>query len=166
MAVETFAVSVLSAPGTPRLLVSERARLECGCVCFVGRRVDTREVATAAAACWPAHDSLIQHFNLLLKESLVEPQARPLVGATHGAAAYANAPLRTLIAPAARSRSSGLWWVRLDLEPIAKREILKMECGFALNHDLYEDGGLQIAAVDADHEHDEAAVYVEFEVWA
>lgn len=80
------------------------------------------------------------------------------------------------------TNEDGLWWVRLDLEHDAKRAILRMECGFALNTtEYYEftrfgrrvmvrdygnlaEDGLEIA--DPRIEHDDAAVYVEFGVYA
>jgi hypothetical protein len=103
---------------------------------------------------------------------------------TARAAADVGAPCVAPTWPDFITNEDGLWWVRLDLEPIAKRAILRMECGFALDtaeyyefsrigrcvmvrdHDLYEEGGLQVADPRAEHEHDEAAVYVAYEVWA
>jgi hypothetical protein len=61
------------------MLVQTRARLDCGCCCFVGIRLDTNEVASATGACSVAHEQLVTHFNPLLRESPAEPDARPLV---------------------------------------------------------------------------------------
>lgn len=80
MAVERFADGMaLGAPGQPVILTDRRAKLACGCGCYVGIRLDTFEAATAAVACGPAHQPLMEHFTLLLRESLVEPIARPMV---------------------------------------------------------------------------------------
>ena len=66
-------------PGFPTLLVNEVVVLErCGCTVFIGARIDTEEVATAAAACTKEHDALILEFNKRLKESLDDPQERLL----------------------------------------------------------------------------------------
>jgi hypothetical protein len=63
----------------PHLIVFAVAILECGCLCFTAIRADNREVATAPYACEPEHHRLIEHFNLLLRESLVEPTSRKLI---------------------------------------------------------------------------------------
>lgn len=78
---ERFDVAqLLTHPGRPTLVVNERAALPCGCSCWIGIRIDTCEPATAVIACDPdLHLTLMQHFNLLLRESLVEPTSRPLV---------------------------------------------------------------------------------------
>ena len=64
---------LLSYPNRPPIVVSASASLGCDCTVYVGRRIDTGEVASAACPCCPEHLRLIKHFNLLLKESLVEP---------------------------------------------------------------------------------------------
>lgn len=66
-------------PPNPGLGVKERALLSCGCHVWIGMRIDNRELATMAASCSPEHDGLIQHFQLLLRESLVEPEDEELV---------------------------------------------------------------------------------------
>jgi hypothetical protein len=66
-------------PPNPMLGVVERAYLECGCSVFVGKRLDNMETATMAASCSKEHDPLINHFQLLMRESLVDPQDKPLV---------------------------------------------------------------------------------------
>jgi hypothetical protein len=65
--------------GDPIIGLKERAYLDCGCSCWVGLRFDSLEPVSLAEACGTDHDALIQHFNLLLRESLVEPQVRELV---------------------------------------------------------------------------------------
>jgi hypothetical protein len=66
-------------PPNPALGIIERALLDCGCHVWVGARMDNQELATAAISCSPDHNQLMTHFNLLLKESLVEPQDELLV---------------------------------------------------------------------------------------
>jgi hypothetical protein len=66
-------------PPNPSFGVNERAYLECGCQVFVGRRLDNYEVATMAASCSPTHDQLVNHFQMLLAESTVDPSDEPLV---------------------------------------------------------------------------------------
>lgn len=62
------------------MMYIECAMLPCKCGVGVGVLIGTDgEPATGAWSCAPEHDQLIAHFNLLLKESLVEPQKRPLV---------------------------------------------------------------------------------------
>lgn len=65
--------------GPPMFLVQESAMLYCGCCCHVGLRLDKMMPATAAVPCSKEHVGLIQHFNLLLKESFTETQDKPLI---------------------------------------------------------------------------------------
>jgi hypothetical protein len=69
----------LALPGGLILELQSRAYLGCGCQCFVGNRTDNRELTTAMFPCSPAHLPLGRHANLLLRESLVQRQARLLV---------------------------------------------------------------------------------------
>lgn len=63
------------------MLVKERASLGCGCGCLVGLLLARQppEPFASAYACSPDHETLAAHFALLLRESTVEPQARPLI---------------------------------------------------------------------------------------
>lgn len=81
MAVERFNPTVLLMAGMPPLIVNARAMRDCGCSVFIGVRTDRMppEPATLAAPCTDEHMPLIEHFDLLFKESLVEPQPRKLV---------------------------------------------------------------------------------------
>lgn len=74
-----FIPRLLTGGGHPPMLVNEGAQLPCKCVVAVGMRTDTKEVASAAIPCSPDHTQLMEHFNLRLRESLVERQDRPLV---------------------------------------------------------------------------------------
>lgn len=65
--------ALLIGPGGPPILVQSTARLECGCACHVGLRVDNREPATGAIACSDAHDVLMDFFSNLVEESTIEP---------------------------------------------------------------------------------------------
>lgn len=77
--VRRLSVHLLRGPGKPLLLVNCCASLPCGCACYVGRRVDNQEAATGCMSCSPIHSGLIEHFNLLLMESLAEPLEVSLV---------------------------------------------------------------------------------------
>lgn len=63
----------------PLIMVHESTVLPCGCVVHIGFRLDNGEGASAAIECEAAHWQLMEHFNLLLKESLVAPTRRPLI---------------------------------------------------------------------------------------
>lgn len=65
--------------GDPVLVSKERATLPCGCAVYVGLRVDTKEVATAAIPCKSDHRVLMEQFNSDLAKSLENPTDRLLV---------------------------------------------------------------------------------------
>lgn len=77
--VHRIPMRVLSGPRLPSLLTRSYAELPCGCRVYVGRRMDNAEAATGARCCSQGHVALINHFNLLLRESLVEPCGDELV---------------------------------------------------------------------------------------
>lgn len=77
--IDRFPPKMLIQPPNPVLMVSERARLECGCSIYVGLRVDNWEVATGAVACTDEHAPLVNRANVLLFDSLEHPTDRPLV---------------------------------------------------------------------------------------
>lgn len=70
---------VMFDPPNPLMGVKERAFIECGCSIWVGMRLDKQEIATMAVSCSPTHQDLIEHFNMLLSESTVEPTDEELV---------------------------------------------------------------------------------------
>lgn len=77
--IEQLRPSMILNPPNPVIIVKERAYLDCGCQVFVGLRTDNQETATMAASCCPEHDQLVNHFNMLLQESTVDPLDEPLV---------------------------------------------------------------------------------------
>ena len=70
---------ILSYPPAPDMGVKERASIECGCHVWVGMRFDNQEVATMAVPCSREHRALMEHFNVLMAESLAEPRDDDLV---------------------------------------------------------------------------------------
>lgn len=71
----------IAEPGTPLMLIDKSAYLRCGCTVHAGLRLDKEdpatgdyEAATGAVPCSSEHHGLVDHFNLLLRESLVDPQ--------------------------------------------------------------------------------------------
>lgn len=62
-----------------RVLSQERAVLDCGCACYVGIRLRTQEPATVNRRCSDEHELMMTRLLLLLRESTVEPQDRPLI---------------------------------------------------------------------------------------
>jgi hypothetical protein len=65
--------------GEPSVAGNEFVEVPCGCHVCIGLRLDTREVATVAMPCGEEHNQFINEFQLRLKESLVEPEQKPLV---------------------------------------------------------------------------------------
>lgn len=63
----------------PALMVRERAYLECGCTVWVGQRWDNLEVATSVGSCSRAHEEIPKVFNVLLFDSLEDPEDEDLV---------------------------------------------------------------------------------------
>lgn len=81
MVVERFTPRPLWLEGMPPLMVDERVSLDCDCTVFIGMRCDRFPVepTTLASPCASEHLHIVEHFSLLLRESLVAPQNRPLV---------------------------------------------------------------------------------------
>lgn len=65
--------------GEPMVVGKEFVEVPCGCRVCIGLRMDTREIATVATPCGEDHSQLMTEFQLRMKESLVEPEDRPLV---------------------------------------------------------------------------------------
>lgn len=67
-------------PGPPvALAVAEAVEADCGCVVYIGLRLDNGEPATGACSCGPGHRYEMANFNESLRISLVaDPQARPM----------------------------------------------------------------------------------------
>lgn len=65
--------------GEPTVVGKEIVEAPCGCCVRIGLRTDTREVASVVKPCGPDHEQLMTEFLLRMKESLVEPENRPLV---------------------------------------------------------------------------------------
>lgn len=76
---DTRETKVLRGRGCPTLLCRWKAEAACGCTLWVGIRLDNQEAATAAVPCRPGHRRLMERFNLLMGDSLVNPTDRPLI---------------------------------------------------------------------------------------
>lgn len=65
-----------------RMLVLARHRvyLDCGCQVYIGQEVFGLEVVTMADACRPEHLELVDHFNILLRDTAKHPQDWDLTG--------------------------------------------------------------------------------------
>lgn len=76
MAVEVFPVRLVPAQqGYPALLVNERAYVECGCTCAVGRRLDNNEPALALFPCGePGHGDVMAYLQAIYVASLGKPE--------------------------------------------------------------------------------------------
>lgn len=97
MAVEHIPAALLRAhAGGVLVLANQRAVLECGCACYCGLQLGTLESTVLTVPCSDEHRQLTAHFNLLLKESLVEPTTRLLIDVADEllaqAARYSGAP--------------------------------------------------------------------------
>lgn len=79
MPAERIVAALLTGPGRPTLVVDCRAFLACGCSCFVGLRQDTWEAARLKCAMSGSWSGEHETAAVLLRESTVDPQARPLV---------------------------------------------------------------------------------------
>lgn len=71
-----LATTLLEQQGIPAIVTQCRAVLGCGCAAYVGRREDNGEPAVGMVACGHDHDRLGTHFQLLMKESLIETTPR------------------------------------------------------------------------------------------
>jgi hypothetical protein len=60
-------------------MVNGRVYLDCGCCAWIGVRVDNHEAATAIGSCSPEHRYVVEHFHMLLLESLAEPTGEDLI---------------------------------------------------------------------------------------
>lgn len=65
--------------GPPELLVQSQTGPDCGCVSFVGKRLDNHELSCVTYSCGPRHSHRTAHLLSLLKESMVEPLDVPLI---------------------------------------------------------------------------------------
>jgi hypothetical protein len=70
---------VLIQPPLPAIAAVQRARLQCGCAVYIGRRVDNHQAATGAIACGDEHRELINRFNVALLDSLEHADDTPLL---------------------------------------------------------------------------------------
>lgn len=74
-----YRMSIITRPGLPKLLIVETALLPCGCGAHVGIRLDKQEPTTGTFQCSEEHRAMMDHFQLLLRESLVEPGPELLI---------------------------------------------------------------------------------------